>query len=101
MISLLYLEPFPFRWNRNGALAYWFDAFSYREPVSTPHQVRGRLSLENALASVCVNRIGMEESYSAPQETCRDDLSHLAGQHPLDDGLTGPRASERPARSGG
>ena len=27
-----------------------FDAFSLREPVSTPDQVRGRLSLENALA---------------------------------------------------
>jgi hypothetical protein len=26
-----------------------FDAFSSCEPVSTPHQVRGRLSLENAL----------------------------------------------------
>jgi hypothetical protein len=26
-----------------------FDAFSSREPVSTPDQVRGRLSLENAL----------------------------------------------------
>src|SRR3954465_7103469 len=26
-----------------------FDAFSSRKPVSTPHQVRGRLSLENAL----------------------------------------------------
>ena len=28
---------------------FLFDAFSSREPVSTPHQVRGRLSLENAL----------------------------------------------------
>jgi hypothetical protein len=27
-----------------------FDAFSSREPESTPDQVRGRLSLENALA---------------------------------------------------
>ena len=35
------LEPFPFRWNRNGALAFCFDAFSSRDPVST--------SLENAL----------------------------------------------------
>jgi hypothetical protein len=26
-----------------------FDAFPSREPVATPHQVRGRLSLENAL----------------------------------------------------
>src|SRR5260370_39190457 len=26
-----------------------FDAFSSREPATTPHQVRGRLSLENAL----------------------------------------------------
>jgi hypothetical protein len=37
------VEPFPFRWNRNGALGFCFDAFSSREPVST--------SLENALAS--------------------------------------------------
>jgi hypothetical protein len=28
---------------------FCFDALSSREPVSTPHQVRGRLSLENAL----------------------------------------------------
>ncbi|MBU6459247.1 MAG: hypothetical protein KGQ48_17190, partial [Bradyrhizobium sp.] len=34
-------EPFPFRWNRNGAPDSRFDAFSLREPVST--------SLENAL----------------------------------------------------
>nr|QDF41868.1 hypothetical protein FJN17_32175 [Bradyrhizobium symbiodeficiens] len=35
-------EPFPFRWNRNGALDCYFDAVSSREPVST--------SLENALS---------------------------------------------------
>jgi hypothetical protein len=35
------LEPFPFRLNRNGALAPCLDAFSSREPEST--------SLENAL----------------------------------------------------
>jgi hypothetical protein len=34
-------EPFPFRWNRNGALDSCFDAFSSREPVTA--------SLENAL----------------------------------------------------
>jgi hypothetical protein len=27
----------------------WFDAFSQREPAFTPDQVRGRLSLENAI----------------------------------------------------
>jgi hypothetical protein len=32
----------------NQILDFCFDAFSLREPVSTPHQVRGRLSLENA-----------------------------------------------------
>src|SRR5260370_41914572 len=32
-----------------------FDAFSSREPVPTPHQVRGRLSLENAL-DICHER---------------------------------------------
>jgi O-antigen ligase len=37
------LEPFPFRWNRNGAPVFCFDAFSSREPVPT--------SLESALAS--------------------------------------------------
>jgi hypothetical protein len=31
------------------ASGFYFDAFSLREPVSTPDQVRGRLSLENAL----------------------------------------------------
>src|SRR5882672_12523286 len=30
------------------APAFYFDAFSSREPVPTPDQVRGRLSLENA-----------------------------------------------------
>jgi hypothetical protein len=35
------LEHFPFRWIRNGALGFCFDAFSSRGPVST--------SLENAL----------------------------------------------------
>src|SRR5579863_1941198 len=29
------LEPFPFRWNRNGALDSCSDAFSSREPVTT------------------------------------------------------------------
>jgi hypothetical protein len=29
-----------------------FDAFSSREPVPTPDQVRGRLSPENALALI-------------------------------------------------
>ncbi|QOZ32129.1 hypothetical protein XH92_10840 [Bradyrhizobium sp. CCBAU 53421] len=37
------LEPIPFRLNRNGTPDSCFDAFSSREPVSTPHQVRGRL----------------------------------------------------------
>jgi hypothetical protein len=37
--------------NRNGGSTSLFDAFSSREPVSTPHQVRGRLSLEDALGS--------------------------------------------------
>jgi hypothetical protein len=40
------LEPFPFRL---GLLAFCFDAFSLREPVPIPDQVRDRLSLENAL----------------------------------------------------
>jgi hypothetical protein len=35
--------------NQNRALIFCFDAFSSREPASTPDQVRGRLSLENAL----------------------------------------------------
>ena len=37
---------------RTEALNSCFDAFSSREPVSTPDQVRGRLSLENALVSL-------------------------------------------------
>jgi hypothetical protein len=31
------------------ALAFLFDGFSSREPVSTPHQSASRLSLENAI----------------------------------------------------
>ncbi|AUC92919.1 hypothetical protein CWS35_37120 [Bradyrhizobium sp. SK17] len=42
------LEPFPFLWNRNGALGSCLDAFSSREPVST--------SLENALRSLELKR---------------------------------------------
>jgi hypothetical protein len=34
------------------ALVSCFDAFSSREPVPTPHPVRGTLSLENALADM-------------------------------------------------
>jgi hypothetical protein len=33
---------------QNRRSASYFDAFSSREPVSTPHQVRGKLLLENA-----------------------------------------------------
>jgi hypothetical protein len=33
-----------------GRTLSFFDAFSSREPVATPDQVRGRLSLENAMA---------------------------------------------------
>jgi hypothetical protein len=36
--------------DEGSALIFCFDAFSLREPVSTPDQVRGRLSLENALS---------------------------------------------------
>jgi len=39
----------PFRLGPNGGSGSLSDAFSSREPVSTPDQVRGRLSLENAL----------------------------------------------------
>src|SRR5437867_2053142 len=38
------------------ALDSWFAAFSRREPVPTPDQVRGRLSLENALSLERVRR---------------------------------------------
>src|SRR5947207_14100972 len=44
------VEPFPFRWNRNGALSFCFDAFSSREPVST--------SLENALPLAAAAMVG-------------------------------------------
>jgi hypothetical protein len=36
---------------RTEALIFCFDAFSSREPASTPHQVRGRLSHENTLTA--------------------------------------------------
>jgi hypothetical protein len=39
------------------ALDSCFDAFSLREPVSTPVQVRGRLSLENALGCDAPSRL--------------------------------------------
>jgi hypothetical protein len=37
-----------------------FDAFSSPEPVPTPHQVRGRLSLENAMNIPKTKRTGPE-----------------------------------------
>ena len=46
------LEPFPFRLNQNGALAFYFDAFSSREPEST--------SRENALAADQLHNSGSE-----------------------------------------
>jgi hypothetical protein len=33
----------------NSSCAFLFDALSSREPAATPDQVRGRLSLENAM----------------------------------------------------
>src|SRR6267142_6600158 len=40
-------------------LACCFDAFSSREPVPTPHRVRGRLSLENDLfEKLCCRETG-------------------------------------------
>src|SRR5712691_8379101 len=41
-------------------LASCSDAFSSREPVPTPHQVRGRLSLENALREI--SRVLLEQA---------------------------------------
>jgi hypothetical protein len=38
------------------ALAFYFDAFSSREPVPTPDQVRSRLSLENAMGVIRCSR---------------------------------------------
>jgi uncharacterized protein (DUF1697 family) len=35
--------------DENQTLDFCFDAFSWREPVSTPDQVRGHASLENAI----------------------------------------------------
>jgi hypothetical protein len=60
-------EPFPFRLNRNGALFPCFDAFSSREPVSTPDQVQGRLSLENALILLRHKFIGTRRAIEARQ----------------------------------
>jgi hypothetical protein len=46
-----------------------FDAFSSRKPVSTPHQVRGRLLLENALAKKSGRRgWGTSPPFSLPTE---------------------------------
>jgi hypothetical protein len=43
--------------NRNGGSTSLFDAFSLREPVSTPDQIRDRLSLENALTNLLLHFI--------------------------------------------
>src|SRR3984893_10274269 len=47
------------------AVAFHFDALSSREPVSTPHQVRGRLSLENAAASFVASAFSIRSSVSS------------------------------------
>src|SRR6266436_1432464 len=66
-----------------------FDAFSSREPVSTPDQVRGRLSLENAQNQPsCQSRsgIGLDAIVSLKQtrgptidgsQVCQLDLSSV------------------------
>src|SRR5437667_10112249 len=71
-----YLEPFPFRWNRNGALSFCFDAFSSREPVST--------SLENALdaaitSAALSHRRARHAALSRDQPACPDIRFSLYG----------------------
>src|ERR1700692_1991459 len=70
--------------NQNRAPAFCFDASSSREPASTPHQVRGRLSLENALKLYALGRFERASVWSTvcrlsedPRDNgrCRRDLS--------------------------
>src|ERR1700730_17052873 len=82
------LEP-PFRLCRNGGSISLFDAFSSREPVSTPHQVRGRLSLENALQRAEVVRHGAE----LPVQF---GIAEVA-----DDGIAGTAEGDRTDAAGG
>ena len=42
------LEPFPFRWNRNGGLFLVLTRFLHANRYLPPDRVRGRLLLENA-----------------------------------------------------
>src|ERR1700733_5494427 len=68
------LEPFPFRWNRNGALDSCFDAFSSREPVST--------SLENALvdrrrAHKPMARRSFSKGSAPSTGFCEHNLAHI------------------------
>src|SRR5947207_7460622 len=57
------VEPFPFRWNRNGALSFCFDAFSSRELVST--------SLENALVPLAGCLLYLRSSALQPVSASR------------------------------
>src|SRR5262249_58057611 len=43
------LERDDFCLNRHPALAFWWSMISFRKPVSTPDQVRGRLFRDHAL----------------------------------------------------
>src|SRR5260370_3780294 len=65
----------------------FFDAFSSREPVPTPHQVRGRLSLENALAAPA----GQETAPAAGLRFRRSDLfrKFVARRVLIDPGILG------------
>src|SRR5258708_32626254 len=66
------------------ALDSCFDAFSSREPVSTPDQVRGRLSLENALnrlvALVCAGVLGLDAPPVDDHATADGDAIGLGTQ---------------------
>src|SRR5580692_7365717 len=63
------LEPFPFRWNQNGALASCFDAFSLREPVSTSLENALRISPANNRSAACA--AGTAASAKFPRSPAR------------------------------
>src|SRR3954464_5459319 len=64
LLDPLALEPFPFRRNRNGALSFYFDAFSSREPVSTSKwiPVRVKKTRQNKKIEPRSDSVGTEKA---------------------------------------
>jgi hypothetical protein len=79
-------------------LYFLFDAFSSREPVSTPDQVRGRLSLENTLLTVVGQdlRANLAQSGSILLQTRQNGIVAVIDYGPAIPGCVASASRVRP-----